>query len=86
LVHHVSDLARFLQRKLSPLAGNLDTFVKNSEHFIQTLKTITIQKQNTLVSFGVVHIFIDVPVDGILQIIRNLHSNDQTLPLHCLTS
>jgi hypothetical protein len=56
-------LAGFLYKILSPLAGKSESFVMNSGHFVQLLKSVNLQSSDTLVSFDVVSLFINVPVD-----------------------
>jgi hypothetical protein len=45
--------AEFPHKILSPLAGNAGSFVKNSEHFIELIKYISIQTENYLVKFDI---------------------------------
>jgi hypothetical protein len=52
------------------LAGKSDSFVKNSGHFVQLLKTVNLNSRDTLVSFDVVSLFTNVPVDEVLQVIE----------------
>jgi hypothetical protein len=54
---------------LSPLAGKLESFVKNSGHFVQLLKSVNLQPSDILVSFDVVRLFTNVPVNEALQVI-----------------
>lgn len=45
------DLHGFIQKMLSPLAGQSESFVKNLHHFIQLLQTVNLQSSDTLVSW-----------------------------------
>jgi hypothetical protein len=72
-------LAGFLHKILSPLARKSESFVKNSGHFIQLLKSVNLQSLDTVVSFDVVSLFTNAPVDEALQVIRNKLHNNNTL-------
>jgi hypothetical protein len=63
-------LAGFLHKILRPLAGNIPSDVKNSDHFVELLKFISLQHTDILVSFDVVSLFTDVSVDEALQVIE----------------
>jgi hypothetical protein len=65
----------FLHKILSPLAEKLESFVKNSGQ----LKSLNLQFLDTLISFDVVSLFTNVPVDKALQVIRNKLHNDDSL-------
>jgi hypothetical protein len=72
-------LAGFLHKILSPLARKSESCIKNLGHFIQLLKPVNLQSQETLISFDVVNLFTNVPVDGALHVIRNKLHNDDML-------
>jgi hypothetical protein len=72
-------LAGFIHEILSPLAGKLASFVKNLGHFLQLLKSVNLLSLNILVSYNVVSLFTNVPIDEALQVIRNKLHNDDTL-------
>jgi hypothetical protein len=71
-------LAGFPRKILSPFARKSKSFVKNSGHFIQLLKSVNLQSLDALVSVDVC-LFTNVQVDEALQVIRNKLHNDDTL-------
>jgi hypothetical protein len=72
-------LAGFLYKLLSPLAGKSESSVKNSDNFIQLLRYIDLQHLDILVSFIVVSLFTNVPVDEPLEVISKKLHNFHTL-------
>jgi hypothetical protein len=79
-------LADFLHKIISPLVGNTNSFVKNSEHFIKSIQDINLQNEDCLASFDVIRLFSNVPMGEVLQIIRNRLNRDSSFsersPLH----
>jgi hypothetical protein len=73
-------LEDFLHKILSPLVGNTDSFVKNSEHFIILIREINLQNEDYLVSFEVISLFTSLPVEEVLQVIRNRLITDLSFP------
>jgi hypothetical protein len=65
---------------LSPLARNTDSFVKNSEQFIKLIHEINLQNEDYLISFYV-SLFTIVPVEEVLQVIRNRLNMDPSFPV-----
>ncbi|PNF20028.1 hypothetical protein B7P43_G05946 [Cryptotermes secundus] len=72
-------LAGFLQEIRSLLAGRSGSFVKNSGHFIELLKSVNLRRKDKLACFDVVSLFTNVPVDEALQVIRSRLNNHNTL-------
>jgi hypothetical protein len=64
--------AGFPHKIPSSLAGKSESFVKNSDHLIQLLKPVNLKSLNTFLSFDVVSLFINVPVDEALQVMKAL--------------
>jgi hypothetical protein len=74
-------LAEFLHKILSSLAGSMDT-MKNSEHFIEVIQEINLQNEDYLVSFAVISLFTNIPVEEVSQVIRNRLNTDPSFPEH----
>jgi hypothetical protein len=64
-------LAEILYQILSPLVGNTESFVKNSEQFMKLIQEINLQHEDCLLSFQVVSLLTNVPVEEALQVMRN---------------
>jgi hypothetical protein len=65
-------LAKYLANKLKPLVGNTSSFVKDSSFFVNKIKNIKVDKDDILVSFDVVSLFTKIPIDGAINVIRNI--------------
>ena len=71
--------AKFLASILSPLVGHTEHFVKDSSHFVETLKDVTVEPNETLVSFDVTALFTSVPTDEAIKVIKERLECDPTL-------
>jgi hypothetical protein len=72
-------LAALLHEIIYPLVGKIETWVKNSDYFLQLLKSVCVRESDILVSFDVVSLSTSVLVDEVLDIIRNELREDDTL-------
>jgi hypothetical protein len=57
----------------------MDSFMKNSEHVIKLIQDINLQNEDYLVSFDV-SLFTNIPLEEVLQVIRNRLSMDPSFP------
>ena len=62
--------AKELARILSPLTGKTTHTVRNSAHFIQTVKDIKLVDCEKMVSFNVTSLFTKVPTQEAIKITR----------------
>ena len=80
-------LDRLLAHKLKPLVGHSKSFIKDSSHFIQNIKTMSLRESNIMVSFDVVSFYTKIAVNEVVNIIKVLTDKETTNLLKvCLDS
>jgi hypothetical protein len=66
------ELAKHVANILSPLVGHIDSFIKDSNEFINLIKNEKVRPQDTLISFDAVSLFTKIPLDEAIQIIKEV--------------
>ena len=78
--------AKELARILKPLVGMSTHHLQNTKDFIQQLKEVKLQQDETIISYDVKALFTSVPIQPVLNIIKNKLENDQQLQQRTSTS
>ena len=71
--------AKELARILKPLVGLSSHHLQNTKDFIQQLREVKLQQDETIISYDVKALFTSVPIQPVLNIIKNKLENDQQL-------
>jgi hypothetical protein len=66
------ELAKHVAKIPSPLVGHTDSFIKDSNEFINIIKNEKVRPQDTLISFDVVSLFTKIPLDEAIQIVKEV--------------
>lgn len=69
-------VSKYLTGLLQQHVGSSSSFIKDSRHFVEKLKTLRLHSDDRLVSFDVVSLFTKVPVKEAMTRIRPLFSKD----------
>ncbi|KAL0870054.1 hypothetical protein ABMA27_006218 [Loxostege sticticalis] len=65
------DLAKHVAGVLQPLVGKTSSYVKDSMHFIELIKNISMEPGDIMVSFDVESLFTNVPLKDCLEVIKD---------------
>ena len=80
-------LDMLLVNKFKPLVGHSQSFIKDSSHFIQNIKNMSLRESDIMVSFDVVSLYTKIPVNEVVNIIKELTDEETTnLVKVCLAS
>ena len=73
-------VSSFLAKILSPVVGNTKNTVKNSCHFAEFVRGKTLKEDQVLVSFDVVSLFSNIPVDLAIKVATKRLRQDAIQP------
>ena len=71
--------ARFVANILAPMVGHTPHHLKNSAHLVEKMKQISLDDDESLVSFDVTALFTSVPVEESLTLIQSKLAQDTSL-------
>ena len=63
---------------LSPLIGNTVHHILNTQTFVEKVKDLKLQPDESLVSFDVTALFTSIPVNDTLEVIKELLEKDNS--------
>ena len=76
---HTYGVSSFLAKILSPVVGNTEYTVKNSCHFAEFVRGKILKADQVLISFDVVSLFTNIPVDLAIKVAIKIVRQDGTL-------
>lgn len=81
------ELSKYLNAILKPYIGLSNSFIKNTQHFIEVISKQKLSSNDLMVSFDVSSLFTKVPILDTLQLLqRQFDNNTIKLFEHCLTT
>ena len=66
------DLAKYVERQLSPLVGNIDTFISYSSDFVKLIKDGKVEPQGFVISFDAASLFMKIPLNEAIQVTKQV--------------
>ena len=82
------NLVKYVVEKLKPLVGNTFSYVKDSTHLARMMKDWKTKEGDILSSFDVISLYINIPINEAIKVIRDIVNNDEIMKLVeiCLNS
>ncbi|XP_072022412.1 uncharacterized protein [Amphiura filiformis] len=72
------ELARFVSGIISPLIGNTEHHITNTQSFVEDIRDLKLESDESLVSFDVSALFTSIPVDKTLEVVGELLKSDSS--------
>jgi hypothetical protein len=66
------ELAKYVAKILGPLVGQTDSFIKDSNDFINIIKNEKVKPDDTLISFDVVSLFTKIPLNEAILVVKEV--------------
>jgi hypothetical protein len=66
------ELAKYVAKILGPLVGHTESFIKDSNNFINTIKNEKMKPNDTLISFDVVSLFTEIPLNDAILLVKEV--------------
>jgi len=65
-------LTKYVSGILSPLVGNIDSFIKDSKHFVDLIKDDKYEPKDMTVSFDVISLFTKIPLNEAIEVVKGV--------------
>ena len=75
----LKEMDKHLTKIIKTYIGNNKYYIKNTQHFVNEIKDITIEDNETLISYDVKALYPSVPTDETLDLIYKKLINDKKL-------
>ena len=72
-------MAKVIAKILKPLVGKLPHHIQSTRDFVNKVREVTLLPGECLSSYNVTALFTSIPIDQLLNIIKNLLEKDDTL-------
>ena len=66
------ELAKYVAKILGPLVGNSDSFIKDSNAFVNLIQEERVEPKDKILSFDIVSLFTKIPLKEAIQVIKEV--------------
>lgn len=66
------ELAKYVARKLAPLAGKTSSYINDSYQYVEFIKNAKVDPGDKIGSFDVVQLFAKIPLDEAVQVVKEV--------------
>ncbi len=72
------NVAKYLAMVLKPLVGKTERHIQNSKDFVDKIKGLTLESDETMVSYDVTSLFTCVPTAQVIELVKERFRQDHT--------